>query len=67
MTGSSSGMHELSSSLWPPADKAAWDRACSPLPGVFGGVRRLSPFSYETIRKGWAAYLWYLGTQELLP
>lgn len=66
MTGLSPGVHEMLSPLWPSADKAAWDKACNPLPALFGGVRRLSSFSYVTIGKGWGAYLWYLDTQGLL-
>jgi len=68
MTGPSRSecMHELPLSLWPPADAAAWGRACNPPPGPFGGVRRLSPFSYEKTRKGWSVYLWHLDTQGRL-
>jgi hypothetical protein len=64
MTGSShsAGMHQLPLSLWPPADTAAWQRTCTPPAGPFGVARRLSPYSYEKIRKGWSVYLWHLNS-----
>ena len=68
MTGPSRSvcMRALPLSLWPPADAAAWRRACNPSPGPFGAARRLSPFTYAKNRQGWSIYLRHLETRGYL-
>jgi integrase len=68
MTGPSRSacMRALPFSLWPPADAAAWMRACNPSPGPFGVARQLSPFTYRKNQQGWSIYLQHLDVRGCL-